>query len=476
MKKKAELFFGVILLPIDYLMLILAGLTAYYLRFGETVSDLRPVIYAMPWSDFLIINLIAALTLIIIFAISGLYNLKGTRRIIDEFKKIFLSCSTGVLIVIILTFFDRELFSSRFIIIAAWIFSISFVTFSRLIMIYIQRALFKKGIGVHKVVLIGDGNTAKVIASEIKTNKGLGMRIVEKCDSFTGDIRDKLAKILIVKEFDEIIQANPNLPKEESSRLIEFCDENNIVYRYAAGLYEAQSSNVEIRPLGGIPIIEIKKTPLEGWGKVFKRLIDIFGSLFFIVLFSPIIIITAIAIKSDSKGPVFYRNERVGQNRKNFDTFKFRSMKSEYSIGKQFDNQDKNLEFEEELINKQSIKEGPVYKIKDDPRITRVGNFIRRFSIDEIPQFFNVFLGTMSIVGPRPHQPREVEKYQSHHKKVLSIKPGITGMAQISGRSDLSFNEEIRLDTYYMEKWSIWLDLYVMLKTPFAMVKKREAL
>jgi lipopolysaccharide/colanic/teichoic acid biosynthesis glycosyltransferase len=144
------------------------------------------------------------------------------------------------------------------------------------------------------------------------------------------------------------------------------------------------------------------------------------------------------------------------------------------SIGPQFqDSMKKNLELEQKLIKEKSIKEGPVYKIANDPRITPIGNFIRRWSIDELPQFFNVLQGNMSIIGPRPHQPREVEKYTPEQKSVLAIKPGITGMAQISGRSDLSFEDEVRLDTWYIENWSIWLDLYILLKTPLAVFKRK---
>lgn len=457
-------------------MLLLAGLSAFYLRFGETVSEIRPVIYEMPWTNFMLSMMFVALIMILIFALAGLYNMRGTRRIIDEVKRIFVACSIGVLIIIVVTFFDRELFSSRFIILAAWAFAIVYVTLARMIILYIQRALFAKGIGVHRVVMIGDGKTARVIEREIKGNPGLGMEIIEKCEAFTGDIRDKLAKIKRVKDFDEILQANPSLPKDESSRIIEFCNEHNVVYRFAAGLYEAQSSNVEMRALAGIPVIEIKRTPLEGWGKILKRLIDVFGSVFFIILFCPIIILAAVAVRLDTPGPVIYRNERVGKNGNPFDTYKFRSMKAELSTGKQFGNSEEAVRLEKELIARQSIKEGPIYKIKDDPRVTKVGRFIRRTSIDEIPQFLNVLKGDMSIVGPRPHQPREVEHYDKKHMQVFSVKPGITGMSQISGRSDLKFQEEIRLDTYYIENWSLWLDFYIMVKTPFAMIRPRKAL
>ena len=152
-------------------------------------------------------------------------------------------------------------------------------------------------------------------------------------------------------------------------------------------------------------------------------------------------------------------------------------MKKELSTGEQFGDSGKEaLKKEQELIDKQSIKKGPIYKIKNDPRITKFGGFIRRWSLDELPQFFNVLKGEMSLVGPRPHQPREVEKYEKKHRQVLSIKPGITGLSQISGRSNLEFSEEAKLDIFYIENWSLLTDIIILLKTPFIVLKKTGAL
>jgi lipopolysaccharide/colanic/teichoic acid biosynthesis glycosyltransferase len=179
-------------------------------------------------------------------------------------------------------------------------------------------------------------------------------------------------------------------------------------------------------------------------------------------------ILTALLIKLDSFGPVFFSTfrgkptMRVGQGGKLFHYFKFRSMEPE--------THDQRYH---ELADQDVRKGTPMVKIKDDPRITRIGKIIRRFSIDELPEFFLVLMGRMSLVGPRPHLPEEVAKYAKHHKKVLTIKPGITGMAQVSGRSDLDFEDEVRLDSYYIENWSILLDLFILFKTPFILVKKR---
>ncbi len=158
-----------------------------------------------------------------------------------------------------------------------------------------------------------------------------------------------------------------------------------------------------------------------------------------------------------------YQNERVGP-RGIFETFKFRTMYVEYSTGPRYGGKTAEA-LEEKLIRQKNIKRGPVYKIPDDPRVTPLGKFLRRTSLDEIPQFLNVLRGEMSVVGPRPHQPREVAKYKRGHRKLLLVKPGITGMAQVSGRSDLGFEEEANLDIYYIENWSLWLDLAIIFKT-----------
>ena len=201
---------------------------------------------------------------------------------------------------------------------------------------------------------------------------------------------------------------------------------------------QSVSTNFEVKILFDEPIIVIKNTPLEGWGKIAKRIFDIVGSILGIIITSPITILTAIAIKLDSKGPIIFKNERVGHEG-NFNVYKFRYMKMEYCTGSQNPDYKKALELEKELIEKQSVRQGPLYKIKNDPRKTRVGRIIEALSIDELPQLWNVLKGDMSLVGPRPHQPREVEKYETWQKRTLSIKPGITGLAQISGRSDLIF-------------------------------------
>jgi exopolysaccharide biosynthesis polyprenyl glycosylphosphotransferase len=458
-------------------MLILAALSAYTVRVGSFVTEIRPVIYTLKLNDYIFYSILVAIIWLFIFAFAGLYKIER-RKLNEELSKIFLACSTGILAIIVAIFLKRELFSSRFIILAVWGFSIFYVTIGRLIVYQIQKSLLKKGIGAKKIILIGQHKNTEIIGSAIQVNPALGYQIIKTFPSFNEQIKNEILELSKKEELDEIIQTDPNLDRQTTLDLIDFTEANHIIFRFSADIYRTKTSRLEIDTLAGLPVFEIKKTKLEGWGRVYKRIFDVICSLILIVIFSPILLITAIAVKLNSKGPIIYKNLRVGQNGKEFNLYKFRSMYYELSTGVGSDEQqEKSLAMEKELIAKQNVREGALYKIKDDPRITSVGKFIRKWSIDELPQFFNVLFGHISLVGPRPHQPREVAQYKDYHKRILDIKPGITGMAQISGRSDLNFDDEAKLDTYYIENWSLWLDLQILFKTPkVVLFPKREAL
>ncbi|NCF75132.1 MAG: exopolysaccharide biosynthesis polyprenyl glycosylphosphotransferase [Xanthomonadaceae bacterium] len=467
--KKSELIFTAILVPVDFLMLILAALAAYFLRFTPFVKGVRPVIFDLSLQYYFNIVFFIALAWLIIFAFSGLYSTKSSSHFIDEFYRIFSSCSGGIMLILVVIFARRELFSSRFIVLAGWIFSIIFVFIGRFLIHLIRQEFFRKGIGVNNLLVIGDDKTAKNIIQLIKNNSSFGARVIKEFNNCNEKLIKRISNFIKNNQVNEILLC-ANLNEEISLQLVDFCNDHNIVYKYVPNLFEAQAVNVDVQYIAGIPIIELKRTPLDGWGKIFKRIFDVIGSIFAIIVFSPIMLLTASAIKFDSKGPIFFGYKRIGQYGKPFFYFKFRSMIK----------QAHQMRYDPKFRNKvEDIRgwnnDNPMIKYKNDPRITKVGKFIRKYSIDELPEFFNVLIGKMSLVGPRPHEPEEVAKYKKYHKKVLTIKPGMTGIAQISGRSDLSFNEETRLDIYYIEKWSIKMDLYILFRTPFILFKKRKA-
>lgn len=463
----------VLQVPIDFLLLLLAAVSAYYLRFTDWAIGLRPVLFHLTLAQFFDTALWVALGWLIIFAFSGLYSTDPNKKLTHDLSRVFLACSTGLAAVSMYALFSQSLFDSRFLILISWVLAVLYVSFGRILMRGIKGLMYRAGLGLRRVVVIGEEKLAMEMITVLQKRKELGYKVVAHYSGFGDDAIRELSE----KNLDELIFINPRASEEETLRALDFCDERHIVFKYSADLFAALSANNVIYPLAGVPIVEMKRTRLDGWSKVVKRFFDIVASLLLIILFSPVMLLTALIILLETGRPIIYKNERVREKGKKFFAYKFRSMYQKDSTGAQFGNGGKKAEErEKELIATQGTKSGPIYKIGNDPRVTKFGGFIRKFSIDELPQFFNVLKGEMSLVGPRPHQAREVAGYTKRHKRVFSIKPGITGLSQISGRSDLSYEEEEQLDVLYIEKWSLWLDFVIFIKTPFILFKKRKAL
>lgn len=472
--KRGQLIFPIILVPLDYLMLLAAAVTAYRLRF-EALTEIRPAISLIDFPEYLLASALIALVWIGIFALTGLYTLKRPRRKLEEAVKVILASTFGIMGVIIFIFFRGELFTSRFVVLAAWILTFVYVILGRQLVRIVQHFLLRKGITAERVVIVGgEDATTSAIVEEYSKFPQRGYVIVKRIHQWNDEAAAEVVELMKSRRVDEVFLTDTEASRATTLSIIEFTEDHHLTFRYAADTL-ATHTDLMTTTVAGIPVIEVKRTRLEGWGRVYKRIFDIIASLILIILTSPIMLIAAIAVFLGSRGPIIFKNERVGLHGDTFDVFKFRSMVATHSVGKQFQDQRAALAYEQKLIREKGIKEGPVYKIKDDPRVTRVGKFIRRYSIDELPQLFNVLKGDMSLVGPRPHQPREVAKYQRHHKRVLIIRPGITGLAQVSGRSDLDFEDEIKLDIFYIENWTPLMDLAIILKTPYAVLAKKGA-
>lgn len=469
--KKPELFFSFLLVPLDYALLVLAAVSAYHLRFSSISTEIRPIIFNLPFDRYFELALLIAAAWVILFALAGMYSIRQPANVARELARVILACSTGLALIAIYIFFQRELFDSRFIVIAAWLLAIIYISFGRLFIRYLRRRLYRFGIGAKNIVLVGNSKTTEKLLSEFSANPYLGYKVVKRLRDFSLESAQELLEIMKRSSVDDIMQSDPNLTKAESLRLYDFASEHHLTYKYVADLLEVKVLRTEVTSLLGIPIVEVQKTTLDGWGRIIKRVLDVIGSGLLIIVFSPILLLVAIAIKLDSRGPVFFSNRddgsvvtRVGEGGKAFRYFKFRSMIVNSDSMRYRELADNNLR-----------TDGPLVKIKDDPRVTQVGQIIRRWSLDELPELFLVFTGKMSLVGPRPHLPEEVAKYEHHHRKTLTVKPGITGLAQVSGRSDLLFEEEVKLDVYYLENWSLFLDISILLKTPLAVLKHRQA-
>jgi exopolysaccharide biosynthesis polyprenyl glycosylphosphotransferase len=459
--KRSELLFSAIQIPVDFIMVILAAVSAFAIRNFPQIITFKPKLYEFPFDAYFKIALLVAPIFILIYAIEGLYKIKVTRKYLQETFKVFTATSVVLVIIIIAIFLQRTWFSSRFIILAGWLLIVIYVSIARLILHEIQKTLLvKRGLGAHRVLLIGENDQLNEIKKIIKKVPSMGYRIVDQIYTFSLHVIKDIKKM---KGIDEIILCDSTITDSEQAKIVDYCAINNISYKYIPTSF--QTSQIAMGMLNGIPIIEVKHTPLDGWGRIMKRIFDIIGSSLLIIISSPIMLIVALAIRIEDKKPAIYKNERIGDNDRKFYIYKFRYMKWEYCISRNNPNLEEALEYEKNLIRERSLREGPLYKIKNDPRKTKVGTFIERYSLDELPQFFNVLMGNLSLVGPRPHQEREVEKYKEYHRRLLTIKPGITGLAQIYGRSDLDFEDEYKLDVYYIENWSLWMDIRICLRT-----------
>jgi len=462
--KRSELFFGAILVPLDFMALLAASLCAYYLRISPIVQGFRRAQFTiqLPLIQYVQLACIVSGVIVIIFALQGLYIIQSKRRAWDEVTRIFSGISMGVMLVILYTFLSAALFQSRFIVIAAYAFALVFVTLARFIVRRIQRIALRQGYGSYNVALVGNGQYGRQLSDLIQQHPELGYRIVGDMEKTSAPA---LEHIYQTDGIDEIIQTNPSLSDEDNLIILDFCDQYKIDYKYVPNLFETQVTNVRFLDLAGIPVVELLRTPLDGWGRLAKRTMDVLGSVLGLVLLSPFFALIALLIKLDSSGSVLYRQVRIGRNKKPFRLYKFRSMRQEVSTGEEYGGA--HAEAVEEQLRQQLNERsgGPLFKMRDDPRITRVGRFIRKWRIDELPQLLNVLKGDMSLFGPRPHLPKEVQLYSKHHRKLFTIKPGMSGLAQVQGSSGLSFEEEAKIDIGYIESWSLKTDLLILIKT-----------
>jgi FlaA1/EpsC-like NDP-sugar epimerase len=295
--KKSELIFAALLVPVDFLMIVIAAILAYFIRFTGTIVEIRPILFDLPFKQYLILLAIVIPFFLLIFALLGLYNIKK-RRLIDDLYGAIVGISTGVVGITMYIFLRAENFSSRFLVIASWLLAIFCVVMGRFIIRFLQRRLYSLGYGVHRVVLVGSTKAAKNIIATFAT-KLSGNEIVGIIEEINGGTLSKLDELSQSKGIDEIIQTDPNLPKEKFLDVVDFADERKIDIKYIPDLFGTQATNIEVRAVAGIPVVELKRTPLDGWGKIIKRIIDVLGSVFGLVILLPLFILVAIIIKID---------------------------------------------------------------------------------------------------------------------------------------------------------------------------------
>lgn len=462
------------LVAADMAIILIAFVVAYFVRYQLQWFRAVDPVSQVGFAAYIPFALALMVILPISFRFSGVYPYRRGRSLIEESYIIATATAVGVMAMIITILFFRPLLYSRLIFFYTALLVTIFMGVGRFALQIALDYLRAYGVGVRRVLLIGAGDVGRMVMRTIVARPDFGYKLIGFLDDnpakgFTniGPYRalgpvGNLGPVLDAEVVDTVIICLPWQSHRMIQRLLRTCEQAEVRAQVVPDLFQLTKNQVYVEELNGIPLISTRDISIQGWNLVLKRASDIFFSVVGGIISLPICALIAIAIKLDSPGPVLFTQTRIGRNGERFQCYKFRSMV------------DGAAEMRPELgdLNEAS---GPLFKVRNDPRRTRVGRWIRRFSLDELPQIINVLRGEMSWVGPRPNLPEEVEQYQEWHKKRLTVSPGITGMWQVSGRSDLTFDEMVLLDIYYVENWNLAMDLGILLRSIPAILGARGA-
>jgi exopolysaccharide biosynthesis polyprenyl glycosylphosphotransferase len=465
------------LLFLDGGMAFIGFALAYWIRYELQLG--RPVAEPnyQPFRSFLWIGLVLVALLLILFEARGLYRLPRGASSLELFPHIA-SGSTVALAILVVLLFGTSILYTRLLYAYAWGTIILCISLARALVIQLQRWLWRQQIGGERVLVLGAGPMGQEVMRSILQRPQLGYFLVGYLDE-SGELEaapssptqepprylghpEDLSLLLEPCHIDEVIIALPSDEHETTLSAANLCQQEGIDFRIAPDIYEMSFDRVDIADLGGLPLIGLKEVAIRGWNLVMKRTMDITICLLMILLGWPLFLLIALAIKLDSPGPVLFQQKRLGRKGRPFTVYKFRTMHQ-------------HAEQVKEQLASLNEASGPIFKMRHDPRVTRVGRILRRTSLDELPQVMNIFMGEMGLVGPRPGTPTEVAQYQPWQRKRMEVLPGLTGLWQTSGRSDLSFEDMVRLDIYYIENWSLWLDIAIILRTIPAVISGRGA-
>jgi exopolysaccharide biosynthesis polyprenyl glycosylphosphotransferase len=461
--KRSEILFGVMRVPLDALCALLAFFIAYQLRLNNV--NLLPWVSIKDAASTLPSSVVyaesfafpGAVLYVVISMLLGLYALQVTRSAWSEIGRLLLASLVWIIAVIGWYFLVRqELFYSRLLLVYATGGLALFVISARGLLMLLQRELLRLGVGVRSVVTYGRHPPSEPAVHTLQHDVRY---------RYLGHVRDMAAmQSAYPNRLDLVLQTDPDPESDATIALIEYCRSTHVGYGFFPPVFADVPHLLVIERMGLLPTLRFRPTPLDGWGRVIKRAFDVVCSALLIVVLSPVLILVAIAVLFDGGFPIFYVSRRVGElGEKPVPVVKFRSMVKDA---------ERRLA---EVMALNHRADGPLFKAKHDPRVTKVGRFIRKWSLDELPQLFNVLAGHMSLVGPRPHLPQEVSLYTSYQRRVFAVRPGVTGLAQVSGRSDLTFDQEVALDLQYIEEWSLRMDLWILWRTLMVVIGRKGA-
>ncbi len=458
----------------DALMVGVALLAAYVIRFEWTLPIFRLGVKPT-YEYYQSVSLILIMLSILVYGIHGLYKGQNLLGGTQEYAKVFRATTITILLVMVAGFLEQSLVLARGWLLLAWLLTFLLVSLGRLMLRRLVYWLRRHGYFLKPAVVIGFNDEARSMVQQLVSWKTSGLHLVGFLDGSAepsseafrnlpnlGGI-DKLDNLIKTYGVTELILMTSALSRQDIVAVFQrYGFRDNINLRLSSGLFELITTGVEVKEIGTVPLVRINQLRMKGIDRLMKVTLDYAITIPALILLAPFFALMVLLIKLDSPGPAFYRRRVLGIHGQHLDAFKFRTM---------YINGDEILARYPELQSELARE----YKLKDDPRITRVGRFLRKTSLDELPQMFNVLLHQMSLVGPRMISPEESKEYEQWSMNLLTVYPGISGLWQISGRSDLSYEERVMLDMHYIRNWTIWLDLQILMQTIPAVLRRRGA-
>jgi exopolysaccharide biosynthesis polyprenyl glycosylphosphotransferase len=459
----------------DFLALVAAFVTAYILR--VSISD-APIATPVGAIEYFKAFLVLLPFWILIFALIGLYKAGIYEKRFMEFGRLLVGSFIGLLFVIFYDFLTiKPLFPAKLVPIYGFTLAFIFLVLFRNIARFIRSMLFGYDVGITNILIVGNTAISDELLESLRDSRDSGYRVLGVVGNSRREYHSDFATFTDAlkylkkhssskqngkkHELQGIIQTELYPLEDRNREILDFAQEHHISYRFIPGNTELFVGNIDVELFrSGVPVIAVHQTPLFGWGRFAKRTFDLIVSSLLLIILSVPLLLIALAIKLfDGNGPIFLRQVRLTRFDQEFRVFKFRTVKAVYN-GLSPEDAFTKMGKPELIAQYRSGKD----EIPNDPRFTKIGVFLRHTSLDELPQLFNVILGDISLVGPRPLVPEELRQFKKHHT-ILSVQSGMTGLATVSGRRDILFEERRKLDMYYVQNWSFWLDIMILLKT-----------
>jgi exopolysaccharide biosynthesis polyprenyl glycosylphosphotransferase len=448
------------LAALDIAGLLLAIYTALVVK----AAIRHPDSIGLMWDQAMDYLPLGGLVMLLLFGRSGLYRARAQR---PGLPRVIASLFQTTLIVLLYALIEGQSFQSYYIFYASLFFALIYVSAFRWVFETASGAILRAAGYRRRAVLVGSGSNIQAVSHALQDSREIEPYgfVARTPVGLLDGLRDFRSLEQLERHFDsidEVLIADADFPEEEAVELVDRCHRQGVRVRVAPSTMEILMDRVEYVPGQALPLFELKPPVFDGVDFALKRMFDLVGALLLLTALSPLLILLALSIKLSSRGPVFYRSHRPGIGGRCFPCLKFRTMVA-------------GAEQLQDRLEEHNEMGGALFKMRDDPRVTAVGRFLRRWSLDELPQLFNVIRGEMSLVGPRPLPQRDYDRLDDWHRKRYLVLPGMTGLWQVSGRSELDFDELVRLDFLYLERWSVFLDLTILLKTIPAVFRARGA-